>query len=177
MTYFSKVIYLTLVLPGLLANVAIAADPASQREQEWNRAVRAAEQEGEVVLSSLSEVGEVFTHGGFQKKFPKIKLTVITARGGDQVTRVMAERRAGKFLVDVGNMGNTSPYRLYQAKVLDPIASAFLLPEVEDESKWWQGKHQFIDPEGKYIFVYVAAPLYLVGYNTKLVNPGEFKSY
>jgi len=89
----------------------------------------------------------------------------------------MAERRAGKFLVDVGNMGNTSPYRLYQAKVLDPIASAFLLPEVEDESKWWQGKHQFIDPEGKFIFVYVAAPLYLVGYNTKLVNPGEFKSY
>ena len=173
----SRIIFLTLAFLNALAPAAFAADATLQREQEWNRAVRAAEQEGEIVLSALSEVGEVFTHGGFQKKFPKIKLNVVPARGGDQVTRIMAERRAGKFLVDVGNMGNTSPYRLYQAKVLDPIASAFLIPEVEDESKWWQGKHQFIDPEGKYIFVYVAAPLYLVGYNTKLVNPSEFKSY
>jgi iron(III) transport system substrate-binding protein len=172
-----KTIFLSLVFVEALTAAALAADAAAQREQEWNRTVRAAEQEGEVVLSSLSEVGEIFTHGGFQKKFPKIKLTVAPARGGEQVTRIMAERRAGKFLIDAGNMGNTSPYRLYQAKALDPIASAFLLPEVEDESKWWQGKHQFIDPEGKYIFVYVAAPLYLVGYNTKLVNPREFKSY
>ena len=173
----SRIIFLALAFLRALAPAAFAADATSQREQEWNRAVRAAEQEGEITLSALSEVGEVFTHGGFQKKFPKIKLNVVPARGGDQVTRIMAERRAGKFLVDVGNMGNTSPYRLYQARVLDPIASAFLIPEVADESKWWQGKHQFIDPEGKYIFVYVAAPLYLVGYNTKLVNPSEFKSY
>jgi iron(III) transport system substrate-binding protein len=173
----NRIIFLALAFLRALASAAFAADATSQREQEWNRAVRAAEQEGEITLSALSEVGEVFTHGGFQKKFPKIKLNVVPARGGDQVTRIMAERRAGKFLVDVGNMGNTSPYRLYQARVLDPIASAFLIPEVADESKWWQGKHQFIDPEGKYIFVYVAAPLYLVGYNTKLVNPSEFKSY
>ena len=82
----------------------------------------------------------------------------------------MAERRAGKFLADIGNLGNTSPYTLYQSKALDPIASAFILPEVKDESKWWQGKQQFIDPEGKYILVYVGAPLFLVGYNTKLVD-------
>ena len=151
MTASSRIIFLALAFLNALAPAAFAADATLQREQDWNRAVRAAEQEGEIVLSALSEVGEVFTHGGFQKKFPKIKLNVVPARGGDQVTRIMAERRAGKFLVDVGNMGNTSPYRLYQARVLDPIASAFLIPEVEDESKWWQGKHQFIDPEGKYM--------------------------
>jgi iron(III) transport system substrate-binding protein len=176
MIFYANICVLFLSLFCINVPSLYAAD-GSRAQEEWHRAVRAAEQEGEVVLSSLSEVGEIFTNGGFQKKFPKIKLTVVPARGGDQVTRVMAERRAGKFLVDVGNMGNTSPYRLYQAKALDPIANAFLLPEVEDESKWWQGKHQFIDPEGKYIFVYVAAPLYLVGYNTKLVNPAEFKSY
>jgi iron(III) transport system substrate-binding protein len=178
MRSLAKVVLLFFSLSGTGVSPLHAAEATSSKDQDqWNRTVRAAEQEGEVVLSALSEVGEIFANGGFQKKFPKIKLTVVPARGGDQVTRIMAERRAGKFLVDVGNMGNTSPYRLYQAKALDPIASAFLLPEVEDESKWWQGKHQFIDPEGKYIFVYVAAPLYLVGYNTKLVNPAEFKSY
>ncbi|MSP38748.1 MAG: extracellular solute-binding protein [Deltaproteobacteria bacterium] len=113
----------------------------------------------------------------FQKKYPKIKVNLLHASAAQHLQRIMAERRAGKFLADIGNLGNTSPYTLYQSKVLDPIASAFILPEVKDESKWWQGKQQFIDPEGKYIFVYVGAPLFLLGYNTKSVNPAGFKSY
>ena len=156
-----------------------AADPnpAPAWDAEWNRTVKAAEQEGQSVLYSLTEVGEAISNTGFQKKFPKIKISVVSARGGEHISRIMAERRAGKFLADIGNLGNTSPYTLYQSKVLDPIASAFILPEVKDESKWWQGKQQFIDPEGKYILVYVGAPLFLVGYNTKQVNPSGFKSY
>jgi ABC-type Fe3+ transport system substrate-binding protein len=161
----------------LCASHAIAVEAAPRWQMEWETTVKLAEQEGQLVIYSLSEIGDIFANGGFQKKFPKIKISVVTARGGDHVSRIMAERRAGKFLADVADLGNTSPYNLYQAKVLEPIASAFLLPEVGDETKWWQGKHQFIDPEGKYIFVYVAAPLYLVGYNTKLVDPSEFKSY
>ena len=174
-------------LVGLLlavATLALASSVAAADynvspgwEAEWNRTVKAAEQEGQLVLYSLTEVGEAISNTGFQKKFPKIKISVFSARGGEHISRIMAERRAGKFLADVGNLGNTSPYTLYQSKVLDPIASAFILPEVRDESKWWQGKQQYIDPEGKYILVYVGAPLFLVGYNTKLVNPSRFKSY
>ena len=154
-----------------------AAVAAEIWQEEWNRTVKAAEQEGQVALYSLSEVGDAIANTGFQKKFPKIKISVVTARGGEHVSRVMAERRAGKFLADIGNLGNTSPYTLYQSKTLDPIASAFILPEVKDESKWWQGKQQFIDPEGKFILVYVGAPLFLVGYNTKLVSSNALKSY
>src|SRR5918996_726584 len=146
-------------------------------EDEWEKTVRAAEQEGQLVFYSLSEIGEAIANSGFQKKFPKIKISVVGARGGEHVSRIMAERRAGKFLADVGNLGNTSPYTLYQSKALDPIAAAYILPEVKDQSKWWQGKQHFIDPEAKYILVYVGAPLFLVGYNTKLVSPSGFKSY
>ena len=145
--------------------------------QKSDPAVKAAEQEGQLVLYSLTEVGEAIANTGFPHKFPKIKLSVVSARGGEHISRIMAERRAGKFLADIGDLGNTSPYTLYQSKALDPIASAFILPEVKDESKWWQGKQQFIDPEGRYILVYVGAPLFLLGYNTKLVNPAGFKSY
>jgi iron(III) transport system substrate-binding protein len=155
----------------------LAAEGGATWQDQWEKTVRAAEQEGQIVLYSLSEVGDAIANSGFQKKFPKIKVSVVGARGGEHVSRIMAERRAGKFLADVGNLGNTSPYTLYQSKALDPIAAAYILPEVKDESKWWQGKQQFIDPEGKYILVYVGAPLFLVGYNTKLVNPGVFKSY
>jgi ABC-type Fe3+ transport system substrate-binding protein len=161
----------------LFRHAVLVGEVRASWQDEWDRTVKAAEQEGQVVIYSLSEVGDIFVNGGFQKKFPRIKISVVTARGVDLVPRIMAERRAGKFLADLGNLGNTSPYNLYQSKVLEPISSAFLLPEVADESKWWQGKHQFIDPEGKYIFVYVAAPLYLVAYNTKLADPSEFKSY
>jgi iron(III) transport system substrate-binding protein len=160
-----------------LGHRTIAGESGTGWQEEWEKTVRAAEQEGQLVLYSLSEVGDVIANGGFQKRFPKIKISVVGARGGEHVSRIMAERRAGKFLADVGNLGNTSPYTLYQSKALDPIAAAYILPEVKDESKWWQGKPHFIDPEGKYILVYVGAPLFLVGYNTKLVNPSGFKTY
>ena len=160
-----------------IRHAVLAGEVRASWQDEWDRTVKAAEQEGQVVLYSLSEIGDAIANTSFQKKFPKIKISVVTARGGEHVSRLMAERRAGKFLADLGNLGNTSPYTLYQSKTLDPIASAFILPEVKDESKWWQGKQQFIDPENRYILVYVGAPLFLVGYNTKLVDPRGFKSY
>ena len=160
-----------------IPHAAFAGEVRAPWQDEWDRTVKAAEQEGQVVLYSLSEIGDAIANTSFQKKFPKIKISVVTARGGEHVSRLMAERRAGKFLADVGNLGNTSPYTLYQSKTLEPIASAFILPEVKDESKWWQGKQQFIDPEGKFILVYVGAPLFLIGYNTKLVNANAFNSY
>ncbi len=133
----------------VIVHGAFAGELRAPWQEEWDRTVKAAEQEGQVVLYSLSEIGDAIANTGFQKKFPKIKISVVAARGGEHVSRIMAERRAGKFLADLGNLGNTSPYTLYQSKALDPIASAFILPEVKDESKWWQGKQQFIDPEGK----------------------------
>jgi iron(III) transport system substrate-binding protein len=168
-------LFSSLAIP--LLDAAVRSEPKPSWQEEWDKTVKAAEQEGQVVLYSLSETGDAIANSGFQKKFPKVKISVISARGGEHVSRLMAERRAGKFLADVGNLGNTSPYTLYQGKTLDPIASAFILPEVKDDSKWWQGKQQFIDPEGRYILVYVGAPLFLVGYNTKLVSSHAFKSY
>ena len=180
MSYRGNLIAALMLLSTLASSVARAAFAAEVKpswQEEWERTVKAAEQEGQVVLYSLSETGDAIANTGFQKKFSKIKISVVTARGGEHVSRIMAERRAGKFLADLGNLGNTSPYALYQNKSLDPIASAFILPEVKDESKWWEGRQQFIDPERKFILVYVGAPLFLVGYNTKLVDPGGFKSY
>ena len=176
-SHLGVTLLLSLTMALFIRYDSLAADAGGAWQDEWNRTIKAAEQEGQMILYSLSEIGDAISNTGFQKKFPKIKVSVVTARGGEHVSRIMAERRAGKFLADVGNLGNTSPYTLYQSKVLEPIASSYILPEVKDESKWWQGKQHFIDPEGKYILVYVGAPLFLVGYNTKSVNPSSFKSY
>ncbi|HEV8725145.1 MAG TPA: hypothetical protein VGW77_31400 [Candidatus Binatia bacterium] len=105
---------------------------------------QAAEQEGEVSYYTLGEFGFL---SEFEKRFPRVKVKVVQGKGNELLVRIMSERRAGKFLADVARIGNTSPYSLYQAKALQPIAGAFVLPEVKDESKWWSGKHQYIDAE------------------------------
>jgi len=157
------------------------AAPATAQEKsdwtaEWKRTVAAAEQEGEIAFYTL---GDDHTYlKGFEKQFPKIKVKLVPGKGSDLLSRIMAERRGGKHLADVARIGNTSPYLLYQAKALQPIASAFILPEVKDESKWWQGKHQYADPDGQYIFVSVGSvSSNLVAYNTELVNPAQLNSY
>lgn len=142
---------------------------------EWERTLKAAEQEAEVNYYTVGEVGFV---SEFEKKFPRIKIKVVQGRGNDLLVRIMAERRAGKYLADVARIGNTSPYALYQAKALQPIAAAFILPEVKDESKWWSGKHQYIDSESKYIFVPVGSvSVNMVAHHTELVEPAELTSF
>jgi len=155
-----------------------AGESAPGSQVDWNKTVGLAEQEGQVMVYVQSQLGEVLANSAFKRKFPKINLTWVTGPGSDLVPRIMAERRGEKFLVDVvANFGNTSPYTLYQAKVLDPITSAFILPEVKDQSMWFQGKHHYIDPDSNYIFIYMGAPQYFVSYNKNLANPSEFKSY
>jgi iron(III) transport system substrate-binding protein len=149
---------------------------AADSQAEWERTRAAAEKEGEVAFYTL---GDDYAYvKEFEKKFPKIKVKIVPGRGSELLSRIMAERRAGKYLADTARIGNTSPYTLYQAKALQPMPSAFILPEVKDESKWWQGKHQYADPERQYIFVTVGSVSNnLVAYNPDLVNPSELTSY
>ena len=155
--------------------VAAQSSGNSGWQSEWERTLKAAEQEGEVSYYTLGEYGFLME---FEKKFPRIKVKLTKNRGSELLSRIMTERRGGKYLVDVARIGNTSPYSLYQAKTLQPITSAFILPEVKDESKWWQGKHHYVDPEGKYIFVPVGSvSANMVAYNTELVNPSEISSF
>ena len=70
------------------------------------------------------------------------------------MTRIVAERRADKYLADLTASGPNGPRMLYLNKILDPIAPTLILPEVTDPSKWYGGKHWYADPENKYIFMF-----------------------
>ena len=157
-----------------------AAEPKANWQAEWESTVEAAKKEGKVVVyfwqgGNLEKVIEAF-----QKKYPEIRLDTVGGRGSSFIVRITTEFRAGKHLADICICGVTSPYKvLYeQAKALDPIKPAFILPDVKDASKWWQGKHHFQDPEGQYIFAYRGEPAGTrIFYNTNLVKPSDFKSY
>ncbi len=115
----------------------------------------------------------------FQKKFPKIKVTTVTGRGPELSQRVMSERRADKYAVDLYISGNISPLTVFhKAKILEPVINLLLLPEVLDTSAWYEGKHHYDDPENRYIFVFEGTPRSgEITYNTKLVGVAEIKSY
>jgi iron(III) transport system substrate-binding protein len=155
-----------------------AEPPKAAWQAEWEKTVRAAEQEGQLTL--YSNEGIEASIKDFQNKFPKVKVVLISGRAGQLVTRLMAERRAGKYLADLTKLGTGSASALYRARpfALQPFDYSFILPEVTDKSKWWQGKHHYADPEGKYIFSpCVSVHIDMVSYNTDLVKPSALTSY
>ncbi|MGH7772715.1 MAG: ABC transporter substrate-binding protein [Candidatus Binatia bacterium] len=165
-----------LILIGADAVKAADAKPAWQLE--WEKTIQAAEKEGQVVIYSTDGLDLVLREA-VQRKYPKIKVTTVIGRGFELGQRIMSERRAGKNIQDLFVMGSTTPVRvLYSAKALDPIRPGFILPEVTDQSKWWQGRHHHVDPEGQYVFMFEGtARSGDITYNTSLVNPEEIKSY
>jgi len=164
------------IVVGTINGYAGEARPAWQ--QDWDKTVAAAKAEGQVTVYVHSTYGPVLTSGAFEKAFPGIKLTIVSGIENDLERRFTTERRAGKFLADVFMVGVLRSYDFMQAKMLDPIKPVLVLPEVVDESKWWQGKHHYSDPDKRYLFRYVASAQYgQISYNTKLLQPKEFTSF
>ena len=174
----------TLSLIFLLSDLALraidAAEPKQSAQAPWEETVRAARKEGAVSVyfwqgGNLDKVLQAF-----QQKFPDIRLAAVGGRGSAFITRIVTEMRANKHLVDVCICGVTSPYEVLhkRADALESIKSALILGDVTDQSKWWQGKHHFQDPDGRFIFVYWGrAAATRVSFNSKAVNPAEFSSY
>ena len=151
-----------------------AAENVTALDSEWERTVKAAEQEGQVNVYKIASDSE---WQAFQKKYPKIKVNLIHASAAQHLQRIMAERRAGKYLADVIRLGGGTSTSLYKAKALDSVAAALMLPEVKDLSKWFEGRYHYNDVDNQYVFIYAAFPLHLLGYNPKIVDGQNLRSY
>lgn len=173
-----------LLSPLLLLFVCFLASPSNLRavesptpRSEWERTVEAAKKEGQLTLYHWG-APLMLDAGAFQKAYPEIKITTVSAMGTDLMQRILAERRGEKFIPDVYIAGIATMVVLHKAKVFDPIKNALILPEVTDESKWWRGKHTYGDAERAHVFTFAKSPDYgSIAVNTKLVDPAEFKSY
>jgi len=174
-------IRLFLTTAFLLSAFALSAPPASADwKEEWSRTVAEAEREGGLIVyagSPFSTYQSLLDE--FKKRYPKITASFVAGRGAQIGPRIIFERRAEKYSGDLFVGGKGTAYAtLYAGKALDPIQPLLLLPEVLDESKWWQGKHKYLEPEGRYIFVFVGnTGSSSITYNTKLVQPREISAY
>jgi len=160
--------------------VALAAEARPTWRIEWEKTVVAGEKEG-LVSIYIFDAGPLTeeTVQAFARAYPKIKVNQLRGRGNDLGPRIVAERRAGKYLVDIFAGGKGTAFAtLYVGKVLGPIKPLLVLPEVLDETKWWRGEHKYVDPENKYVYAYIGnAGRVDINYNANAVNPREFSSY
>jgi ABC-type Fe3+ transport system substrate-binding protein len=160
----------------LFSSSVVLAGEARRLDSDWEAVVKTAKAEGQLAIYANTSFEAIFPE--FRKKYPEIKITYVTGVGApDVVPRVLSEQRGGKFLGDLALLGGSGLYALYQAKALDPLKPALLLPEVVDESKWWEGRHDYLDKERNFIFSFNGVSRVDVVYNKELVDPKELKSY
>lgn len=154
-----------------------AGESKAPLQAEWDATVEAAKKEGQIAIyHTRGPFENVFAE--FSKRYPAIKVVSVAGRGGELISRIMTERRAGNQAADlyVGATGTPMDV-LYPGKVLEPVPPLMILPEVRDPSNWFRKQHHYADPEGKYVFVFEGVVRSDMAYNTKLVDPKEVSSY
>ena len=164
-----------LLLSGALVR---AAEPKPAGQLAWEKVVAAARAEGHVVVYGDSQGTHPDILAEFNRDYPDIKVVTVSGRGSQLAPRLVAERRAGKYLADILAAGSTGSYRTLGEEAFDPIPPALILPDVVDKSKWYGGKHYYPDPKNQYIFMYEGSVE--TGYlriNTSTFKKDDFKSY
>ena len=166
-------------LAALLLNVVLAASVQGDWKQEWEKTVAAAEKEGEVTIYGQSRAGVGKALLAFKDAYPKIKINFVGGSGSDLAKKIMAEKRAGKHLVDLSVGGGGTMVLVYhKAGHLQPIPPLLILPEVVDQAKWWSKKHLYSDPEGQHVFMAQGDAGSGIGaINTNFIKPGDMQSW
>lgn len=154
-----------------LAGAGLAsAQTSPDWQQKWKKTLAEAKKEGRVVV--YGPPGELIRNAlveNFKKSFPELTIEYSGAPGGEQATKIRAERDGGIYSLDVflSGVGTITKF-LKPLKALDPVSPALILPEVADAKNWRDGRFHFGDKEGQFnlIFVGMVSP--------KLIyNPGQ----
>ena len=177
-------VWATSLLLVALCGVSTATGASGTKEipdgsrADWEAIVAAAKKEGKVVVYGVPgvDVDKLFKEH-FEVAFPGIKVESVPDRNATE--RIVAERRAGKFIPDVylGAASSTEFSSLRAQGIFQPLRPFLVLPEVLDESRWFEGKLWFIDKEEKYSLIYAVAVGTLIAVNTNVINPNEITSY
>lgn len=142
-----------LAILTLLMTASAAADPRLEQ----------ARKEGEVVWYTAMNIPDTEAlRKPFVERYPFLTLTVLRATGEKVRTRILTEARAGRFSWDLVSFNLLDMDAVNREGLLAAYASP------ESRSGYPAGA---VDPGGRWAAIYVRQ--YIVGYNTRLVKPGE----
>jgi iron(III) transport system substrate-binding protein len=144
-------------------------------KQRWEKALSGAKKEGKVVV--WGPPGELIRKAmteEFKKAFPDITIEFSGARGGEQATRIKAERDGGVHSVDVLLSGTTTANnQMKPMKALDPIEPALILPEITDLKNWRGNSLEFSDETTRFNLVFVNMLKTPLVYNPQIAKAQE----
>ena len=173
--FLSSVILLMLGVLSMAWTQGALAQTQSGWKQKWDKVLSEAKKEGKVVV--WGPPGELIRRGmveGFKKAFPDIAIEFAGARGGEQATRIKAERDGGIYSVDVLLSGtSTAMSQMKPMKALDPIEPALILPEVTEVKNWRGNSLEFSDETTRLDLVFVNMLKTPLVYNSQLAKPDE----
>lgn len=156
---------------GAIAGTGSPSDPI------WNELAEAARKEGKLVLAGnpSSETRQQLPEA-FKRRFG-VEIEYIAGRGSDLENRLLAERAAGVYGVDVVISGTNSFVRMIEHGWLEPIRSLLVVPEVTDPSAWRGGKLPYTDPEKRLILQLASGVTGAWTINPQVVNESELGTF
>jgi iron(III) transport system substrate-binding protein len=154
-----------------------AAQAIANFEEEWSRLIAAAKQEGTVAVASGGAPSRQYRPvvSAFQQKFG-VKVEVSTGSATDTVNRVLAERKAGRYTMDVALISSReNNQRLVPSESLVAFTPLLIHPEVMNTTNWYGGKHWYADKASRYVFIYHVSKedQYEFWYNTDKIKEAE----
>jgi iron(III) transport system substrate-binding protein len=154
--------------------------PRLAETEEWAELVEAARREGTLNLyGGQGQDNRDALVAPFENAFPGITVNGTFAQGRELVTRIAAERTAGKNIADILiGPGASGIVALKPTGALAPLPPALVLPEVTDTSRWLGNRLWYLDAEEPYTtLAFVGMVQSSVTVNTEQVDPRRFTSY
>jgi iron(III) transport system substrate-binding protein len=175
-----RILLVLSVLLPLPLFAASAPQASANFEQEWSKLIAAAKQEGTVAIASGGAPSRQYrpVADAFAKKFG-IKVEVSTGNATETVNRLLAERKAGKYTIDVALISSReNNQRLVPSESLLPFAPLLIHPEVLDKASWFLGRHWYADKFSRFTFIYHATKedKYESWYNSDKVSAADIAS-
>ena len=146
-------------------------------QSDWDRTLAAAKKEGTVaVITDVTASMRDALTLAFQSKYG-IQVELFGALGREVPPRVLAERKAGRYLWDVFVHGTTTGLEsMIPAGAFDSLEPALIFPDIIDPKTWRGGAIEFLDPN-KMLLTMTPFQRGTIFYNPTLVNAKEFKSH
>lgn len=169
----------------LIPRKCVAADEKAAKsskavpswQAKWDNTLAAARKEGKVTVVTFvgAETRNALSQA-FKAKYG-IDLDFTVGQAAATLTKIQAERSAGLYSADAVINGSSAISQLFKKNgLLDPLASALILPEVTDPKMWYGNKTPYFDKEGTGIG-FLSQYNSCVLRNTELVKEGEITSF
>jgi len=150
---------------------------SAQWQEQWEAALKAAEQEGKVAAAIPASADLRNQMGAaFQSRFPGIQVEFTPGRGTINAKKIISEYEAGIRNFDLFISGAGSALTMIEGGVTQPVLPLLIRPEVRDPKQWWGG-HIWLDYEQQHYYSFQAYQTQTAWYNTDLVKPEELRSY